>query len=155
PAAGRGPVRPARPGRPGHRDPGRGPPHHARPARRARRGAADAAGRLGPFDTARVEPSQADGQAECGEHRWLLERGDVGQAAVFKAQHAEHEREKHSLAGTAEVPGRAGRTPGKGEISGRIAGPRAGEFSGPVRLYVLLDVLESEHLGDGMSTVIM
>src|SRR5207248_8144496 len=109
------------------------------------RGAADSAGRLGPFDTARLEPSQAGGQAECGEHRWLLESGDVGQAAVFEAQRGEHEQEERGLAGTAEVPGQAdgpGVPGGRAEISGRIACPRAGEFSGPVRLYVLLDVLE-------------
>src|SRR6266567_8867457 len=49
--------------------------------------------------------SQAGGQAERGEHRWLLEGGDVDQAAVFEVQYGEHERRERGLAGTAEVPG--------------------------------------------------
>ena len=43
--------------------------------------------------------SQAGGQAERAEHRRLLEGGDVDQAAVFDAQHGEHEREERGLAG--------------------------------------------------------
>src|SRR6266581_9472688 len=49
--------------------------------------------------------SQAGGQAERGEHRWLLEGGDVGQAAVLEAQYGEHEREERGLAGSAEGSG--------------------------------------------------
>src|SRR5215469_1525464 len=48
---------------------------------------------------------QAGGQAERGEHRWLLEGGHVDQAAVFEAQYGERERRVRGLAWTAEVPG--------------------------------------------------
>jgi hypothetical protein len=47
----------------------------------------------------------ASGQAERGEHRWLLEGGDVDQTAVFEAQYGEHEQRERGLARTAEVPG--------------------------------------------------
>jgi len=68
-----------------------------------------------PFAIAGHEPSGASrrspcwsyvgGRAECAEHRWLLEGGDVDQAAVVQAQHGEHEQEERPLAGTAEIPG--------------------------------------------------
>src|SRR5260370_869890 len=46
------------------RAPRRGPPHHAGPAHRARRGAADAAVRLGPLDPARIGPGGRSAQLE-------------------------------------------------------------------------------------------
>src|SRR5580693_9135727 len=46
-------------------------------------------------------------QAERGEHRWLLEGGNLGQPAVLVPQYDEHERGECGLAGAAEVPGRA------------------------------------------------
>jgi AcrR family transcriptional regulator len=95
--------------------------------------------------------SQAGGQAERYEHRWLLKGRDIDQAAVFQAQHGDRERKERGLAGAAEVPGCARLPVGHDRQQPPLA---EGVHATPERVAHVRPAVPFAHLGDGQPYVV-